>query len=152
MSAIKGIKWSLDGFHRPFSIACSTSPGVNKYHYVFTLPASVLRHKATNFAHFRTTHDAKRYKICFHFFLDFIQAMVGCCEKKKPMSKGMNTLGFIEWCPSSDSKTHLNTAGWRLHVFVDRQFSEMSVLKSLVAQFSKESEKLQNLPETKVRS
>ena len=142
MSAIQGIKWSLDGFHRPFSVACSTSPGVNKYHYVFTLPASVLRHKATNFAHFRTTHDAKRYKLCFHFFLDFIQAMVACCEKKKPMSKGMNTLGFIEWCPSSESKTHLNTAGWRLHVFVDRQFSEMSVLKSLVGQFSKESEKL----------
>lgn len=143
MSAIKGIKWSLDGFHRPFSVACTTSPGVNRYHYVFTLPASVLRHKATNFAHFRTTHDAKRYKICFHFFLDFIQAMVGCSEKKKPMSKGMNTLGFIEWCPSSDSKTQLNTAGWRLHVFVDRQFSEMTVLKTLVSQFSKESDKLQ---------
>ncbi len=95
------------GFTDLFSVACSTSPGVNRYHYVFTLPASVLRHKATNFAHFRTTHDAKRYKLCFHFFLDFIQAMVACCEKKKPMPKGMNTLGFIEWCPSSDSKTHL---------------------------------------------
>ena len=142
MSAIQDIKWSLDGFHRPFSVACSTSPGVNRYHYVFTLPASVLRHKATNFAHFRTTHDAKRYKLCFHFFLDFIQAMVACCEKKKPMPKGMNTLGFIEWCPSSDSKTQLNTAGWRIHVFVDRQFSEMTVLKNLVGQFSKESEKL----------
>jgi hypothetical protein len=69
--------------------------------------------------------------------------MVRCCEKKKPMTKGMNTLGFIEWCPSLDSKTQLNTAGWRLHVFVDRQFSEMTVLKNLVAQFSKDSDKLQ---------
>lgn len=142
MSSIQGIKWSLDGFHRPFSVACSTSPGVNKYHYVFTLPASVLRHKATSFAHFRTTHEARKYKICFHFFLDFIQAMVACSEKKKPMSKGMNTLGFIEWCPSDESKTHLNTAGWRLHVFIDRQFSEMTVLKSLVHQFSREFEKI----------
>ena len=58
------------------------------------------------------------------------------------MPKGMNTLGFISGCPSSDSKTQLNTAGWRIHVFVDRQFSEMTVLKNLVGQFSKESEKL----------
>lgn len=143
MSAVKDIKWSIDGFHRPFSVACSTVLSVNKYHYVFTLPASVLRHKASNFAHFRTTHEAKKYKVCFHFFLDFIQAMVGCCEKKKPMARGMNTLGFIEWCPRTESKTHLDTAGWRFHVFVDRQYSEMTVLKSLLSQFSKECEKLQ---------
>ena len=143
MSAVQDIKWSIDGFHRPFSVACNTAPGVNKYHYVFTLPASVLRHKASSFAHFRTTHEAKRYRVCFHFFLDFIHAMVGCCEKKKPMSRGMNTLGFIEWCPRSESKTELDTAGWRIHVFVDRQYSEMTVLKNLVSQFSKECEKLQ---------
>ena len=142
MSAVKDIQWSIDGFHRPFSVACSTFPSVNRYHYVFTLPASVLRHKASNFAHFRTSHEAKRYKVCFHFFLDFIHAMVGCCEKKKPMSRGMNTLGFIEWCPSSQSKTQLNTVGWRIHVFIDRNFSEMTVLKNLVTQFSKECDKL----------
>lgn len=142
MSSIQDIRWSVDGFHRPFSVACSTTPGVNRYHYVFTLPARVLRHKATNFAHFRSSHEAKQYKLCFHFFLDFINAMVACCEKKKPMASGMNTLGFIEWCPSGESKTQLKTAGWRIHVFVDRQYSEMTVLKRLVSQFSKECEKL----------
>ncbi len=142
MSNVQGIQWSLDGFHRPFSVACSKTPGVNKYHYVFSLPARLLRHKATSFSHFRTSHEAKQFKVCFHFFLDFISAMVRCCEKKKPMPKGMNTLGFIEWCPSDESKTTLNTAGWRIHVFIDRQFSEMTVLKNMIAQFSKDSEKL----------
>ena len=57
-----------------------------------------------------------------------ISAMVGCCEKKKHMPKGMNILGFVEWCPSDISSTCLNTVAC-----VYRQaFSEMTVLKNLM--------------------
>lgn len=142
MSHVQGIQWTVDGFHRPFDVACSNIRSLTKYHYVFTLPAALLRHKATSFAHFRTTHEAKQMKKCFHFFLDFISLMVSFSEKRNPQAKGKNTLGFIEWCPSSDSKTQLDTAGWRIHVFVDRGFNEMFILENLIRQFNKDTEKL----------
>lgn len=140
---VETVQWTIDTYHRPFSVCCSTTELMNKYHYVFTLPKHFLRHRATTFAHFRTNPASKKMMMCFHFFLDFIQAMVASEDKKNPQTKGKNTLGFIEWCPGSHSKTELDTAGWRIHVFVDRGINEMKVLEGLIRQFQKDAYKLE---------
>lgn len=136
-------QWSIDGFHRPFSTCCGTFLGENKYHFVFTLPKKYLRHRATTFEHFRTSYEAKNMNLCFHFFLDFIECMVSESKnKKEAIPKGKNTLAFIEWCPSTTSKTELDTAGWRIHVFVQRDVHELRVLETLILKFRKQVEKL----------
>lgn len=136
-------QWTVDGFHRPFSVQCSTVTSDNKYHYVFNLESKHMRHRATTFQHFRTSYEAKGIQTCFHFFLDFMEAMVSESKSKKEMQpKGNNTLGFVEWCPTSDAKTELKTAGWRFHVFVDRDVNELRVLESLIAKFRKEVQKI----------
>lgn len=139
---VESIQWTIDGFHRPFAASCSSTDVLNKYHYVFTIPKRFFRHRATSFSHFRSNPESKRHMLCFHFFLDFMQAMISSQEKKDPQPKGKNTLGFIEWCPGSESKNELNTAGWRIHVFVDRGINEIKVLESLIRQYQKDSEKL----------
>lgn len=144
MSLAKVIsQWSIDGFHRPFAVQCSPPVGETKYHFVFTLPKRFLRHRATTFQHFRTSYESKNMQVCFHFFLDFMEAMVSESKSKKEMQpKGKNTIGFVEWCPSSDSKRHLDTAGWRFHVFVDREVNELRVLETLLGNFRKQVQRL----------
>ena len=73
-----------------------------------------------------------------------MQAMVSAQDKKDPQARGKNTLGFVEWCPGTLSKTELETAGWRIHVFVDRGINEMEVLDSFVKKLTKEVEKLEH--------
>jgi len=141
---VKTLQWTIDAFHRPFEVSCGSVQVLNKYHYVFAIPQRVMRHRATSFNHFRTSQEGKKFKICFNFFLDFMEAMISASEKKSPQAKGKNTLGFIEWCPSTDSKTELETAGWRLHVFVDRGMSEMFILENFIAKLQKETEKLES--------
>ena len=140
---VESVQWTIDHFHRPWGVCCSPTDVMNKYHYVFTLPKQFLRHRATSFTHFRSNEESKKMMICFHFFLDFMQAMVSAQDKKDPQARGKNTLGFVEWCPGTQSKTELETAGWRIHVFVDRGINEMEVLDSFVKKLTKEVEKLE---------
>ena len=129
--------------YRPADVQCSTVPSENKYNYVFTLPSEFMRHRATTFEHFRTTQKAKDMQLCFHFFLDFVAAMLSESKsKQESIPKGQRAAAFVEWCPSSFSKTELSTCGWRFHVFVDREVNEMRVLEFLLQKFARETEKL----------
>lgn len=134
--------WSINGFSRAFAATCSTIPKDNKYHYVFQIPASIMRPTATHFKHFRTNAKGRAYQKCFHFFLDFMHEMISAQEKGKPQRKGNNTLAFLEWCPMTLDKTEIQIAGWRFHVFVDRDMNEMTVLMQMLAKFEKEIDKL----------
>ena len=131
-------------FTDPLVFSIGSVQVLNKYHYVFAIPKSVMRHRATSFNHFRTNAQGKKFKVCFHFFLDFMEAMISATEKQHKQAKGMNTLGFVEWCPSTEDKTSLATAGWRIHVLVDRGMSEMSVLENFISKLQKETTKLES--------
>lgn len=136
-------QWTIDEFHRPFTVHCSTAETENKYHYVFNLPSEYMRRHATTFEHFRSTYDAKQMEICFHFFLDFAEAMLSESKsKQETIPKGQRSVAFVEWCSTSESKTELTTCGWRFHVFVDREVNEMRVLELLLGKFARESTKL----------
>ena len=136
--------WQINEFSRCAAVACSNVPKDNKYHYVFQIPSSMMRPTATTFKHFRTTPEAKSFERCFHFFLEFMQEMVSSQEKKSPQMTGKNTLGFIEWCPSEISNNYIETAGWRVHVFVDRDMNELRVLESFLFKLRSEVQKLRN--------
>ena len=138
--------WQINEFSRCSYVACSQVPKDNKYHYVFQIPADMLRPTATSFRHFRTNPTAKAFEKCFHFFLDFMSEMVSAQEKKSPQMTGKNTLGFIEWCPCSESKNSLDIAGWRVHVFVDRSMNELRVLESFMFRLRNEVKKAKKDP------
>lgn len=132
--------WTIDEYSRPLNVCCDEPNIINKYHYVFTLPREYLRERPIRFNQFRNTDAAAQLKLCFYFFLDFIQEMV-CSNTKDAPESGKNTLAFIEWCPRTHSKTERDIAGWRIHVFVDRGISEMKVLKRYIAGFEKKTQK-----------
>lgn len=134
--------WQVNEFSRCTNVACSTVPKNNKYHYVFRIPAEHMRPTATSFKHFRTNPTSKKFERCFHFFLDFMQEMVSAQEKKTPQMPGKNTLSFLEWCPSHVSAHHVETAAWRVHVFVDRDMNELRVLESFLFKLRGEVRKL----------
>ncbi len=139
------VKWELKSDFRPFSVKCPTAEILNKYHYVFAIPCSMMKTKATHFRQFRQHHEAQALKLAFHFFLDFMQAMVQSSEKGTPQEPGQNAIVFAEWCPSTNStKSKLDTAGWRIHVLVDRGVNEMTVLKNFLRKQAQNVEKLKN--------
>ncbi len=134
--------WQVNEFSRCTQVTCSTVPKNNKYHYVFQIPAEHMRPTATSFKHFRTNPTSKAFERCFHFFLDFMQEMVCAQEKKTPQMPGKNTLSFLEWCPSHISNNHIETAAWRVHVFIDRDMNELRVLESFLFKLRGEVRKL----------
>ena len=141
MSDLKSaILWNIRTEFRPFRVECSNHEVMNKYHYVFTIPRCVMKNRATNFMQFRSEYG--QLKNAFHFFLDFMQAMVVSKEKKSTLQDGQNTLCFVEWCRGSTAMDELNTAGWRVHVFVDRATNEMAVLRTFLQQRAAEVVKL----------
>ena len=96
--------------------------------------------------HSSTFERRRRQKTCSSvstFFLDFVAAMLSESKsKQESIPKGQRAAAFVEWCPSSFSKTELSTCGWRFHVFVDREVNEMRVLEFLLQKFARETEKL----------
>lgn len=134
--------WEIDVFSRTRAVACSTVPKENKYHYVFQIPASAMRPTATTFRHFRTNPEGRAFEKCFHFFLDLMESMISAQQKSEPLPPGANTLVFLEWCPSTECKTQIQTAGWRFHVFVDRNMNEMFVMKRMMEGFKQKAAKL----------
>lgn len=137
-------RWPLDGSRRIHDMDISGSyDEPNRYHYVFQLDASLLRRRATNFSQFKKTEAAKQMMVCFHWWLDFMQEMISCQEKKTPMRRGAKTLAFIEWCdtPQSSEKS-IKTAGYRIHVFVDRDMNEMGVFLAFLDKMKKEHAKM----------
>jgi hypothetical protein len=132
--------WNMISYHRPFSVSCFEPDAMNKYHYVFTIPKNLLRDRPIRFNQFKLTDDAQELQKCFLFFLDFIHEMV-CTKKKDGLEPGRNSVAFVEWCPRSDAKTVRDIAGWRIHVFVDRQVNELHVLKQYINGFEKKAKK-----------
>lgn len=132
--------WNIGPYTRPYSVACFEPDGINRYHYVFTIPKEVLRDRPVRFNQFKRSDTAQDLQKCFLFFLDFINEMV-CTKKKGGLESGRNSVAFVEWCPKSHTKTSRDIAGWRIHVFVDRGVNELHVLKSYIEDMKKKGKK-----------
>ena len=139
-------RWPLDGSRRIHEMNISASDdGPNRYHYVFQLNANLLRRRATNFSQFKKTDAGRQMRTVFHWFLDFMREMVSCQEKKTPLRSGHRTLAFLEWCETPQSTNEkIKTAGYRFHVFVDRDMNEMGVFRAYLDKIKKEHAKLKS--------
>jgi len=144
-----GSKWELDGSRRLREVQISPCQEVEKYHYVFELPANWMRKHPTRFDNFKQNRNGRTMMLLFHWFLDFIHTFVNYQDKKEPLAAGFGVIAFIEWAHSSTAtKKKRSTAAWRLHVFINRKVNEMVILRQYFNKMTKEAAKLKksNLP------
>ena len=137
-------KYPLDGSRRARAVDVSDYETPDKYHYACQIPAALMRRIPTCFHNFHDSNQAQAMMQVFHWFLDFMEEMICYKAKKDPIRAGAGVLAFVEWCPSAAStKKVLATAGWRLHVFVDRKVNEMTVFWLFFDKLKKKVAKLQ---------
>jgi len=136
-------RYKMDGSRRLREVQMSPMDALDKYHYVFEISAKHMRKHPTCFHHFAQTRKGKKSMVIFHWFLGFVEAFINYQDKKTPLGPGAGVVSFVEWCPSSSStKKKLATAGWRIHVFIDRAVNEMIVLREYFKKLKKETVKL----------
>ena len=137
-------KYALDGSRRVRAVDIADFETPDKYHYACQIPAKLMRRIPTSFHNFHDSNQAQAVMQAFHWFLDFMEEMICYKAKKDPLRPGAGVLAFVEWCPSAAStKKILATAGWRLHVFVDRGVNEMTVFWLFFDKLKKKIAKLQ---------
>ena len=138
-------KYALDGSRRVRAVDIADFETPDKYHYTCQIPAELMRRIPTSFHNFHDSNQAQAVMHAFHWFLDFMQEMISYKAKKDALRPGAGVLAFVEWCPSAAStKKLLATAGWRLHVFVDRNVNEMTVFWIFFDKLKKKIAKLQS--------
>lgn len=132
-------EWEFDETHRLFGVEMDVAELQDRYHYSHCISAESMRKLPTSFSQFRPGNKFQKKKNAFHWWLDFMKAMIGSKEKGTNQNSGSGAVGFVEWCPSSRStKEKIDTAGWRFHVFVDRGVNEMKVLRDFFNKLKKE--------------
>jgi len=136
-------KYALDGSRRARSVDVSDYDAPDKYHYVFEITADLMRSIPTCFHNFHESRQGQGVMQAFHWFLDFMQEIISYKAKKDPVLAGAGVLAFVACCPSAQStKKDLATAGWRMHVFVDRKVNEMDVFRPFLDKLKKKVAKL----------